>query len=70
MREKQKQLNGARLPDGQDYVPTVSVTTFKLKDKVSITVKDYGMGIPENIVEKIFEPFFTTKPTGKELVWV
>lgn len=32
---------------------------------ISISVKDNGTGMPQNILEKIFQPFFTTKPTGK-----
>ena len=56
--EKRKQnLNG--------YEPTVSVSTKKEKNKVEITVKDNGNGMPQKIVEKIFQPFFTTKPTGQ-----
>ena len=46
------------------HEPTVWVTTKKEGDKVLITVKDNGPGIPQNIVDKIFQPFFTTKPTG------
>ena len=56
--EKKKQQ-----PD--DYEPTVSVTTKKTGDKVLITVKDNGNGIPQKVVDKIFQPFFTTKPTGQ-----
>jgi signal transduction histidine kinase len=48
-----------------NYEPTVSVSTKKLGDKVLITVKDNGNGIPKNIMDKIFQPFFTTKPSGK-----
>ena len=50
---------------GEDYEPTISVSTKKINDKVEITVKDNGNGIPQNIVDKIFQPFFTTKPTGQ-----
>jgi ligand-binding sensor domain-containing protein/signal transduction histidine kinase len=32
---------------------------------VRISIKDDGIGIPEDICEKIFDPFFTTKPIGK-----
>lgn len=32
---------------------------------VVIRVKDSGVGIPSNIINKIFEPFFTTKDPGK-----
>lgn len=46
------------------YEPTVSVSTKKSGNKVLISVKDNGNGIPQKIVEKIFQPFFTTKPTG------
>lgn len=47
------------------YVPTVTIVTKKLNDKVEIRVSDNGRGIPQNIIDKIFQPFFTTKPTGE-----
>jgi signal transduction histidine kinase/ligand-binding sensor domain-containing protein len=47
------------------YEPTVEVSTKKAGDKVLISVKDNGNGIPDSIKEKIFQPFFTTKPTGQ-----
>jgi two-component system, NtrC family, sensor kinase len=47
------------------YQPQVTVSTKKAGDKVLISVKDNGNGIPQNIVDKIFQPFFTTKPTGQ-----
>ncbi len=34
-------------------------------DKVCITIRDTGAGIPEEIRTKIFDPFFTTKEVGK-----
>ncbi len=34
-------------------------------DKIMITVKDTGTGIPKELIPKIFEPFFTTKKLGK-----
>ncbi len=49
----------------ENYEPTISVSTKKINDKVEIKVKDNGMGIPQNIIDKIFQPFFTTKPTGQ-----
>ena len=47
------------------HSPTVWVSTKKVGDKVFISVKDNGPGIPEKILDKIFQPFFTTKPTGQ-----
>ena len=49
----------------ENYEPTVSVSTKKEKDKIEISVKDNGSGIPDKVVDKIFQPFFTTKPTGQ-----
>jgi len=50
---------------GEDYEPTVTVTTKKTEGKIELTVTDNGYGIPQKIVDKIFQPFFTTKPTGE-----
>jgi len=63
--EKKKHDPGARLPNGQGYEPTVTVTTRKDNGKIELKVKDNGNGIPGSIVDKIFQPFFTTKPTGQ-----
>jgi two-component system, NtrC family, sensor kinase len=48
-----------------NYEPTVSVSTKKIADKIWISVKDNGNGIPQKVLDKIFQPFFTTKPTGQ-----
>jgi two-component system NtrC family sensor kinase len=50
---------------GEDYEPTVSVSTKKTNGKVEIRVGDNGNGIPQKVLDKIFQPFFTTKPTGQ-----
>jgi two-component system NtrC family sensor kinase len=54
-----------RKAEGVGYEPTVSVSTKKSGNQVSISVSDNGNGIPQKIVDKIFQPFFTTKPTGQ-----
>ena len=50
-----------------DYIhnPTIWLSTKKVGDKVLISVRDNGPGIPQKILDKIFQPFFTTKPTGQ-----
>ena len=59
-------------PDGGGFLdpaykhnPTVWVSTKKIGDKILISVRDNGPGIPQKILDKIFQPFFTTKPTGQ-----
>jgi two-component system, NtrC family, sensor kinase len=46
------------------FEPLVSVTTKRIGDKAALSVKDNGMGIPQEVLDKIFQPFFTTKPSG------
>ena len=47
------------------YEPTISVTTKKENERISIAIRDNGNGIRQKILDKIFQPFFTTKPTGQ-----
>lgn len=35
------------------------------KEYISTTVTDWGVGIPQNVLERIFDSLFTTKPPGK-----
>ncbi len=56
---------GGFLDPEYKHSPTVWVSTKKLGDKVLISVRDNGPGIPKKILDKIFQPFFTTKPTGQ-----
>jgi signal transduction histidine kinase len=60
--EKKKAL---RSGGEMEYEPTVTVSTKKFGDKVLISVKDNGNGVPQKVLDKIFQPFFTTKPTGQ-----
>ena len=57
--------NASASSAGQQYEPTVTVSTKKIGNKVEVRVKDNGNGIPQKVLDKIFQPFFTTKPTGQ-----
>jgi CheY-like chemotaxis protein len=35
--------------------------------RVRISIRDYGCGIPANVLPRIFDPYFTTKPGGSGL---
>ena len=61
----EKKKEAADKVSGDKYEPTVWVSTKKAGDKVLISVKDNGSGIPQKVLDKIFQPFFTTKPTGQ-----
>ncbi|MBL4669235.1 MAG: HAMP domain-containing histidine kinase, partial [Flavobacteriales bacterium] len=43
----------------------ITVTTESNEDLITLTIKDNGIGIPDNIKDKLFDPFFTTKDVGE-----
>jgi len=43
---------------------SVEVELNRLHSKAGISIRDTGIGIPENIIQKIFLPFYTTKEKG------
>lgn len=50
---------------GEKFVPTLSISTRNLGDRLEIHIKDNGKGISAETQSKIFDPFFTTKPAGE-----
>ena len=57
--------NQRSIQAGEEFSPTLSVTTRSKGDKVEIEVRDNGVGIAPEVRDKIFMPFFTTKPAGE-----
>jgi signal transduction histidine kinase len=49
-------------PDARRIV--VEARADNAKGAVEVTVRDFGHGIPDDIVNKVFAPFFTTKTEG------
>lgn len=46
---------------------TVRVSVEPIEKWVRITVRDFGPGIPADVLPRLFEPFFTTKDDGQGL---
>jgi len=57
------------IDDADGQKKELTITTGMSEDEgapcILVTVKDTGVGIPPENMEKIFEPFFSTKPVGK-----
>jgi PAS domain S-box-containing protein len=62
--------------NARDAMPASGTVTIEVKnvvltdnghqgEYVAVSVKDTGVGIPDDIQRKVFDPFFTTKPVGK-----
>jgi signal transduction histidine kinase len=54
-------------PNGRDGSGIALETTRSDEGKISIVVRDRGVGIPPEDLSKIFEPYFTGKRTGTGL---
>ena len=46
-------------PDGR-----VFITSLVTPDAVTLHIRDEGVGIPQETLDKVFNPYFTTKPDG------
>jgi signal transduction histidine kinase len=48
-----------------DEVLATECTELLADGYVAISVRDTGVGIPQNVLDRVFEPFFTTKDIGE-----
>ena len=48
-----------------EHKGAIEVSTKLAGDKVEISIRDNGCGIPPEHLRRIFDPFFTTKGVGK-----
>ncbi|MCK5706813.1 MAG: PAS domain-containing protein [Candidatus Aureabacteria bacterium] len=55
--------------DGKEFDKNIIITVTKDHidevENIIIKIKDNGLGIPQENIDKIFDPFFTTKPSDK-----
>ena len=57
--------NEKKQKNGNGFEPKIKVSTKNLVDKIEISIKDNGNGIPQFVRKNLFNPFFTTKPAGE-----
>lgn len=50
-----------------DNIAQNSPIKLKKRNYVAITIKDHGIGIPNELIDKIFDPYFTSKKEGSGL---
>ncbi|OJT22930.1 hypothetical protein BO221_18705 [Archangium sp. Cb G35] len=56
---------GQAIPEGDAKAHSVRVTTERVDEVwVVVSVRDTGVGIPPENLQRLFKPFFTTKPVG------
>ena len=44
-----------------NYIPTITIQTRNLFERIEIKIRDNGEGIAEKDISQVFEPFWTTK---------
>jgi predicted ATPase/signal transduction histidine kinase/tRNA A-37 threonylcarbamoyl transferase component Bud32 len=63
--KKKKRLQAEPGNKGEEFSPTLSISTRNIGESVEIHIRDNGEGIPQEALDNIFVPFFTTKPPGE-----
>jgi two-component system, cell cycle sensor histidine kinase and response regulator CckA len=56
------------MPEGGTLTIATGVRRYRTRRSlVDVSIKDTGLGIPRDLMEKIFDPFFTTRSMGTGL---
>lgn len=61
-------VNAIDAIDAQSFTESegiLEISSKRIEKEIIITVKDNGVGIPEEAQQKLFDPFYTTKDVGK-----
>jgi len=59
-------LNAAQaIPEGRASANEIRIVARAKDGRLEVEVRDTGVGIPPDELQRIFEPFFTTKPEGE-----
>lgn len=49
----------------KDFEPELTLSTALKEDRIEVSIRDNGVGIPPILGEKIFDPFLSTKAAGE-----
>ena len=52
------------MPDGGVLTVSTELTELHNTEYISITIRDTGNGIPDEVLKDLFEPFNSTKTNG------
>jgi signal transduction histidine kinase len=59
-------INSARaMKTITDRPRRIAITTVQANNRLRVSLRDNGIGIPAQVLPKIFEPFFTTRDVGQ-----
>ncbi|MBI5532577.1 MAG: HAMP domain-containing histidine kinase [Deltaproteobacteria bacterium] len=53
------------IPAGKDESQRIQLSAVTIGERLHVTVRDTGTGIPADVLPRVFDPFFTTRPAGQ-----